>query len=142
MDFEIGVLGATEEDKPDGLCGMVGGFEEGDTGRLPNVLSVGGIGVLEGRSGGTVKFRKDANGSFRDGMLGPTPVGTDGRVKGGDSSSSSMEGKLFRNSDRLMFEACGEDGGDDDGDGGPKVDGDTKLWGDGDWETGVAGLCD
>lgn len=82
-------------DKFDGFSGMAG--FDGEPGRLWKVFIVGVIGVLDGRSNGTVKFRKEGSDvrSFGDDLLEPvlSPVGTEGRVKAGFSSSSSMDGK-------------------------------------------------
>lgn len=86
-------------DKPDGLSGMLGLV--GDPGRLANALTIGGIGVLDGRSMGTVKFlNDDADESPLRVSLGwrlsdpvIAPEGAEGREKLGLSSSSSIEGK-------------------------------------------------
>lgn len=61
-------------------------------------------------------------------------MGADGREKAGFSSSSSIEGKACEKPDKSSW---GEDDGEDDGEGGPKLEGDTKVWGEG--ETGVDG---
>ena len=60
--FRIGTFGVeglavTPFERPDGLDGSVDLFGEG--GRLLKLLFVGVIGVLEGRSMGTVKFRNE-----------------------------------------------------------------------------------
>ena len=52
--------GVALAESPDGLSGT-GGLE-GDTGRLWKALNVGVMGVLEGRSTGKTKFRKDDRG--------------------------------------------------------------------------------
>lgn len=88
--FDVGL-----PDKPDGFKGTEG--FEGDTGLLWNALKVGVMGVLEGRSMGRTKFRKEANGvvSLVGELLEPvalTPVGTEGSEKVGSSSSSSIDG--------------------------------------------------
>jgi hypothetical protein len=96
---ELVVVAALE--RPDGLDGSVDLFGEG--GRLLKLLFVGVIGVLEGRSMGTVNVRNGnwvaavspcrksvAYGLFKE---APIPVGTDGREKVGCSSSSSIVGK-------------------------------------------------
>jgi hypothetical protein len=99
--FGVEELAVTPLERPDGLDGTVDLF--GEEGRLLKLLLVGVIGVLEGRSMGTVKVR---NGNWvaptspcrKSGTCGflkeaPIPVGTDGREKGGCSSSSSIVGK-------------------------------------------------
>jgi hypothetical protein len=104
----MGTLGVKELvvtpfERPDGLDGAVDLFGEGEGGRLLKLLFVGVIGVLEGRSIGTVKFRNGnciaavslcrisvMCGLFKE---APIPVGTDGKEKGGRSSSSSIVGK-------------------------------------------------
>lgn len=71
------------------------GFD-GDTGRLAKLLPVGVIGVLDGRSIGSSKFRIDPRGvSFGEDLLDLAlrPVGTEGRLNRGFSSISSMDGK-------------------------------------------------
>ena len=96
-------LAVTPLERPDGLAGTVDLFREGEGGRLLKVLLVRVIGVLEGRSMGTVKVRNRdwvvaaslcrrsvACGLFKE---APIPVGTEGRKKGGCSSSSSIVGK-------------------------------------------------
>jgi len=84
----------------EGLGGIVDLFGEG--GRLENALLVGVIGVLEGRSIGTVKFRREPKGDGDGSPLctsllevPPMPVGTEGRENAGPSSSSSIEGKAW-----------------------------------------------
>ena len=79
----------------EGLGGIVDLFGEG--GRLENALLVCVMGVLEGRSMGTVKFRKEPKGSpLRSWWeVPPMLVGTDGRENAGPSSSSSIEGKAW-----------------------------------------------
>ena len=99
--FGVEELAVTPLERPDSLDGKVDLFGEG--GRLLKLLFVGVIGVLEGRSMGTVKVRNGnwvaavspcrksvAYGLFKE---APIPVGTDGREKGGCSSSSSIVGK-------------------------------------------------
>jgi hypothetical protein len=96
-------LAVTPFERPDGLDGTVDLFKEGEGGRLLKLLLIRVIGVLEGRSMGTVKVRNGdwvvaapfcrrsvACGLFKE---APIPVGTDGREKGGCSSSSSIVGK-------------------------------------------------
>ena len=99
--FGVEELAVTPLERPDGLDGSVDLFGEG--GRLLKLLFVGVIGVLEGRSMGTVKVRNGnwvaaaslcrtsvAYGLFKE---APIPVGTDGKEKGGCSSNSSIVGK-------------------------------------------------
>lgn len=99
--FGVEELAETPLERVDGFVGTVDLFGEG--GRLLKLLVVGVIGVLEGRSMGTVKVRNGdwaaaasacrkslAYGLFKE---APIPVGTDGREKSGCSSSSSMVGK-------------------------------------------------
>ena len=95
-------LAVTVLERPDGFGGTVDLF--GEEGRLLKLLFVGVIGVLEGRSMGTVKARNGnwgtaatspcrksvAWGLFKE---APIPVGTDGREKNGCPSSSSIVGK-------------------------------------------------
>ena len=100
--FGVEELAVTPLERPDGLDGNVDLFGEG--GRLLKLLFVGVIGVLEGRSMGTVKVRNGnwvaAVSSCRKSVAyglkfkeAPIPVGTDEREKGGCSSSSSIVGK-------------------------------------------------
>ena len=132
---------------PFGLWG-IGGFA-GDPGRLMNVLTTGVIGVLDGLSIETAKFL--CAGDVDDSPLrkscfvwlsgdGILFVGTEGRENAGFSSNSSMEGNACVNSDRLKEFNCGEDVGVDDGEGGPREEGGTKVWGDGAEETGTEGV--
>ena len=99
--FGVEELALTPLERPDGLDNNVDLFGEG--GRLLKLLFVKVIGVLEGRSMGTVKVRNGnwvgaaspcrisvVYGLFKE---APIPVGTDGREKGGCSSSSSIVGK-------------------------------------------------
>lgn len=68
--------------------------------------------------------------SFRLGFdeTGPMPVGTEGRENSGFSSSSSMEGKCCVNPERSkVVLSCGEDEGEDAGDGGPKEEVGTNV---------------
>ena len=62
----------------------------------------------------------------------PIPVGTDGREKGGCSSSSSIVGKACAKPVRSTSFKKGAVGGDEEGvevgDGGPRVEGETKVW--------------
>lgn len=101
VTFGVEELAVTPLERPDSLDGSVDLFGEG--GRLLKLLFVGVIGVLEGRSMGTVKVRNGnwvaavspcrksvVYGLFKE---APIPVGTDGREKGGCSSSSSIVGK-------------------------------------------------
>lgn len=101
-DFGLDGTLLTPLESVEGLGGIVGLLGEG--GRLENALLVGVIGVLEGRSIGTVKFRKEPKGDGDGSPLrrslweGPTmPVGTEGRENSGPSSSSSIEGKAWLN---------------------------------------------
>jgi len=66
------------------------GFDarDGDAGRLEKVVPDVGIGVLDGRSICTAYSRNEARGSGLRGVL----LGTEGKVKGGSLSSSSIEG--------------------------------------------------
>ena len=99
--FGVDEPAVTAFERPDGLAGAVDLF--GEEGRLFKLLFVGVIGVLEGRSMGTMKVRNGdwiggaspcrksvACGLFKE---APIPVGTDGREKDGSSSSSSIVGK-------------------------------------------------
>ncbi len=95
---------------------------------------------------GTSSFLK----SLRLGLGGiePGPVGTEGSVNAGFSSSSSIGGKLAANPERskavlecVIFN-CGEDEGEDAGDGGPKEDAGTKVWDDWVEDTDVEGPLD
>jgi len=86
-------------ESPDGLWGIFGLVVTGEGGRLEKLLLVGVIGVLDGRSIGTVKLRKDVRGDGDGSPLRSTPplvfgedVGTEGREKAGCSSSSSIDG--------------------------------------------------
>jgi hypothetical protein len=109
-------------------------------------LTTGVIGVLDGLSIETAKFLcgDGADGSpLRKSCVGWLsgagifPVGTDGSENAGFSSNSSIEGKACVNSDRLKEFSCGEDVGVDDGDGGPREEGGTNVWGEGEEETGA-----
>ena len=70
-----------------------------------------------------------AYGLFKE---APIPVGTDGRVKGGCSSSSSIVGKArakpVRSTSLKRDVVGGDEEGVEDGDGGPRVEGETKVW--------------
>lgn len=94
----------TPLESPEDLRGIVNLFGEG--GWLENVLLLGVIGVLEGRSTGAVKFRKESRGDGDGSRLRKSlllgvrdvplmPVGTEGRENAGSSSSSSIEGKAW-----------------------------------------------
>jgi hypothetical protein len=119
---------------PFGLWGIEG--LAGDPGRLMNVLTTGVIGVLDGLSIETAKFlcgddaddcplRKSCGIWLSE--AGILPVGTEGRENAGFSSNSSIEGKACVNSDRLKEFSCGEDVGVEDGEGGPREEGGTKV---------------
>jgi hypothetical protein len=112
---------------------------------------VGVIGVLDGLSVGTVNVLNAA-----DGVVGESPLRTSlekdlfesrlftpavalGTLNVVLSSNSSMEGKACANSERLKCANCGDEEGEDDGDGGPNVAGETKVCGEGAEETAVAG---
>jgi hypothetical protein len=108
----------------------------GEAGLLLKLLAIGGIGVLAGRSIWTAYSLKDAKGSpFRRALLTTVfvesegiPVGTDGSEKTGFSSNSSIEGKACEKPERS---SGGEDEGEDVGEGGPKLVGETKVCGEG-----------
>lgn len=136
---------AGEEESAEGLMGALA--RVGDAGRLLNTLVIGVSGVLDGRSILIPKFLKFVVGdvgasSIRKSlMLGLSgielgPVGTEGSVNAGFSSSSSIGGKFAANPERSkgVLECvvcnCGEDEGEDDGDGGPKEDVGTNVWDD------------
>lgn len=131
---------------PFGLWG-IGGLA-GEPGRLMNVLTTGVIGVLDGRSIEIAKFlcggETDASPLRKPDDIWPSrvgilPVGTEGRENAGFSSNSSMDGKACVNSERLKEFSCGEDVGVEDGEGGPREEGGTKVWGDGAEEAGAEG---
>ena len=136
--FGVDELAVTPVERPEDFSGTVDLFGEG--GRLFRSLFVGVIGVLEGRSMGTVKFRNGnwvagaspCRKSLECGLFGaPIPVGTDGREKDGCSSSSSMVGNAWAKpvrSTSLKSEVLGGDEeGVEAGEGGPKVEGGTKA---------------
>jgi hypothetical protein len=105
----------------------------GETGLLPNKWLVGVIGVLDGRSIGTTKLRAIEPLALPAMEDGARSVGTLGRPASelrvlSVLSSSSIGGKMLLNSDKaLPAEYWGEDGGDEDGEGGPKDDGGTIV---------------
>jgi hypothetical protein len=147
MSLPLGDLVGIGKELPANPFGLWEGFA-GDPGRLMNVLTTGVIGVLDGLSIDTAKFLcgGDADGSpLRKSCAvwlsgaGILLVGTEGREKARFSSNSSMEGKACVNSDRLKEFSCGEDVGVEDGEGGPREEGGTKVWGDGAEEAGAEG---
>lgn len=100
----------------------------GDAGRLAKVLPSGANGVLDGRSiGGNANPRSELSPDLFEVLLYPVGARV---IDENSSSSSSIEGKLCENSERLRLLACGDVDGEEVGDG-ARVDGDTKLWGDG-----------
>ncbi|SRR6266550_4418960 len=121
----------------------------GDAGRLTNELVTGGMGVLEGRSigtksliDGTVGGGSPANRSRLLPLLLVIPVGAEGRLNRGFSFNSSIDGNDWENpamSRFFMFSRRGDEEGDDDGDGGPRVEGDTMVCCDEVEEMGVGG---
>lgn len=135
----VGVCGVVEPDdagrdepKPsplnptvEGLVASGGGAGErvGEAGWLPNELAMGVSGVLEGLSTGILY---SANPLVEGLCFTGGPVGTEGRVRVVASSSSSMVGKFWANSRRLRDSRSGITGEVDAGDGGPRVDGNTK----------------
>ena len=152
--FGIGVFGPLDAeaavfDRPEGFNGTVDLV--GEAGRLLKLLTVGVTGVLDGRSMGTVKLLNEVRGDADDSpvqesfatdlldslLLGP--VGTEGGLKPGSSSSSSIDGNACVKPERSKLFSCGDDEGDEDGDGGPKVEGETRVWGDGADDIGVEG---
>lgn len=121
----------------------------GDAGRLTNELVIGGMGVLEGRSIGTKSLIDGAEGngsSANRSRLLPLPLvipdGTEGRLNRGFSFNSSIDGNDWENpamSRFFMFSRRGDEEGDDDGDGGPRVEGDTMVCWEEVEEMGVGG---
>ena len=121
----------------------------GEAGRLTNALVIGGMGVLAGRSSGKKSLIEGTLGSgslAKRSRLLPSPliipVGTDGRLNMGFSFNSSIGGNVWENpvmSRFFIFSRRGEEEGDDDGDGGPNVDGDTMVCCDEVEEMGVGG---
>jgi hypothetical protein len=86
-------------------------------------LTVGVTGVLDGLGpGSTGRTGKDL--ASRCPLGGASFVGC---LKLSISSSSSMEGNVCENSDIVKWDSCGEEDGDEVGDGGPSVEGDTKA---------------
>ena len=155
-----------------GMVGDCGGEEGaigkagrvGDAGRLTKELVVGVLGVLDGlgpKSKGSVgkllnippSLRVSRGGSF-DGVvivvvgcealpLMLPPVGIDGTICHPlTSSSSSIDGKACENSVRYDDDVCGEEEGEEVGDGGPRLERGTKACGEGavefDAESGCA----
>jgi len=139
-----GILGVELPfERPDDLDGALFGLL-GEGGRLAKALLVGVIGVLDGRSMGKVLNEatgergcspvrgRGGNGGLPDALLLPTgPVGTDCSVKSGVLSSSSIEGNAWLKplKSKLLLNALfgGEDDGVDEGEGGPRLDGETKA---------------
>ena len=129
VEEEVLELEVIPMDSPEGLCGIVPALEalvlfpepsgDGEAGRDWKLLLMGVMGVLLGRSMGTVKFLKLCSGEPADGpsyacpflpyavgglleapLPTPTPigpVGTEGKENAGSSSNSSMEGKAWLN---------------------------------------------
>jgi hypothetical protein len=120
----------------DGKVGMVG-----EGGRLAKELVVGVFGVLDGRGPGsterTGKFLKIV-ASLRVSrvvvatrLLPGSSMGTEGNCSSSSSSNSSIEGKVWENSVRLYEDVCGDEDGEDVGDGGPRLDKGTSACGEG-----------
>lgn len=114
----------------EGLVASGGGAGErvGEAGWLPNELAMGVNGVLDGLSTGTLY---SANPLIEGlcltlAVVAGGLVGTEGRLRLVASSSSSMVGKFWANSKRLRDSRSEITGDVEAGDGGPRVDGDTK----------------
>lgn len=99
--------------------------------------AVGATGVLAGRgpgsrSSGSVGNCWEIVGEMTEGPAVPgLLVGTDGnsgKRRDAPSSISSMEGNVWLNSEKVKCDKWGEDAVDDDGEGGPNEEGDTKEW--------------
>lgn len=135
--FAMGILMGEEAVGEDGNGSGPGA---GEPGRLANELLVGVMGVLDGLGPGSAdKIGKLLNIPASLLVSRPSPpslpmppfVSCPLICSPFSSSSSSMLGKLWLNSDRLYVEACGEFPGDDVGLGGPNDDRGTKACGDG-----------
>lgn len=131
MVGDIGVPVASE-----GKGGIVG-----EAGRLAKELMVGVLGVLDGRGlGSTERIGKfliivaslrvsRVVGETR--LLPGSSTGTEGSCSSSSSFNSSIEGKACENSVRLYEDVCGDEGGEDVGDGGPRLDRGTNACGEG-----------
>lgn len=113
----------------------------GEAGRLAKELVVGVLGVLDGRGPGsterTGKFLKKV-ASLRVSrvvtgarLVPGSSTGTEGSCCSSSSSNSSIEGKVWENSVKLYEDVCGEEAGEDVGDGGPRLDRGTSACGEG-----------
>jgi hypothetical protein len=152
LGMGMGMAAEGECGGEEGVTGNTRGGRVGDAGRLAKELVVGVLGVLDGLgpgSNGRVGKLLNMPPSLRDGSfdggvvvmvieereplaLVLPPVGTEGTISHPPtSSSSSIDGKVCENSVKYDDEVCGDDDGEDVGDGGPRLDRGTKACGDG-----------
>jgi len=152
LGIGMGIATEGEWGGEEGVTGnTMGGRRVGDAGRLAKELEVGVLGVLDGlgpgSNGSVGKFLNTPPslrlGSFDGGevVVVVVPfvvreafpsVDIDGTISHPPtSSSSSIDGKACENSVKYEDEVCGDDEGEDVGDGGPKLDKGTNACGDG-----------